>query len=95
MTPTDDEILAAAMEAGFAISTAYGQGASKLMPISDRATLGALYRHAYAAGMEAAAAMLERMAMAGSDFEPSTDDSVALYDAAADIRAANGREGKS
>lgn len=86
MTPSDDEIRAACGT----LLTEYDWATMSIDAIRLR-----LYRAAYAAGMEAAAVMLERMAMAGSDFEPSTDDSVALYDAAADIRAANGREGKS
>lgn len=35
----DNTVLAHALEAGFALSTAYGQGANKLMPISDSKTL--------------------------------------------------------
>ena len=35
----DEEIIAIAMETGFSVSTAYGQGPSKLMPISDGETL--------------------------------------------------------
>lgn len=41
---TDDEITVAAMSAGFALSTAYGQSTTKLMPVSDRATLIAFAR---------------------------------------------------
>lgn len=34
-----ENIIAIALEAGFALSTAYGQEEPKLMPISDQATL--------------------------------------------------------
>ncbi len=35
----DEAVLSKALEAGFAISTEYGQGNNKLMPISDSKTL--------------------------------------------------------
>ncbi len=35
----DEEIIALALESGFMLSTAHGQDANKLMPVSDTATL--------------------------------------------------------
>jgi hypothetical protein len=40
----EEDVVAAALEAGFAMSTAYGQEQPKLMPISDRATLESFAR---------------------------------------------------
>ncbi len=39
MTDMPGDILAKALEAGFMISTAHGQGKNKIMPVSDRHTL--------------------------------------------------------
>lgn len=41
---TEDEIVAAALEAGFMLSTAHGQSENKLMPVSDKDTLMAFVR---------------------------------------------------
>jgi hypothetical protein len=39
MKEFDERVISAALEAGFMLSTAYGQDASKLMPCSDSSTL--------------------------------------------------------
>ena len=42
--PTRDEVMSAALIAGFSISTMHGQEVGKLMPTSDLGTLMAFYR---------------------------------------------------
>ncbi len=55
---TDKQILEVALQ-GFMLSTAYGQQTTKLMPVSDSATLLAFARSMIALGMEEAAGICD------------------------------------
>ena len=92
-TPSDDEILAAARDAGIILYRDV-LGTERWRCDCIRTKLFALYRAAYAAGMEAAAVICDErkkrllqwgLILAASEAGQAADA----------IRAANGREGKS
>ena len=58
---TNDMIMSAALQAGFQISTGYGQEENKLMPASDLTTLGEFAKIILNARTEEIVAMVEEM----------------------------------
>jgi hypothetical protein len=48
----DEFVIPLALEVGFMLSTQYGQGIHKLMPVSDRATLTKFARLCFSKGLE-------------------------------------------
>ena len=57
---TKSEFLRMALEAGFMLSTAYGQATNKLMPVSDADTVVNFGNKCFQMGLEEAAIIAER-----------------------------------